>query len=58
MLLMNAKSLYVINCYLKMTKYKEKLVPFARQVIAVDENEKEIDRYFEEVLIPYLYVYE
>lgn len=41
-----------------MTKYKEKLVPFARQVIAVDENEKEIDRYFEEVLIPYLYVYE
>lgn len=39
-----------------MTKYKEKLVPFARQVIVVDENEKEIDRYFEEILIPYLYV--
>lgn len=39
-----------------MTKYKEKLVPFTRQVIVVDENEKEIDRYFEEILIPYLYV--
>lgn len=41
-----------------MTKYKEKLVPFTRQVIVVDENEKEIDRYFEEILIPYLYVNE
>lgn len=40
-----------------MTKHKEKLVPFTRQVIVVDENEKkEIDRYFEEILIPYLYV--
>lgn len=39
-----------------MPKYKEKLVPFARQVIVVGENEKELDRYFEEVLIPYLYV--
>lgn len=58
MLLMSVRSLYAINCYLKMTKYKEKLVPFTRQVIVVDENEKEIDRYFEEVLIPYLYVYE
>lgn len=39
-----------------MTKYKEKLVPYSRQVIVVDENDKEIDRYFEEILIPYLYV--
>lgn len=58
MLLTNAKNLQAINWHLKMTKYKEKLVPFTRQVIVVDENEKEIDRYFEEVLIPYLYVYE
>lgn len=39
-----------------MTKYKHKLVPYARPVIVVDKNEKEIDRYFEEILIPYLYV--
>lgn len=39
-----------------MTKYKHKLVPYARLVIVVDKNEKEIDRYFEEILIPYLYV--
>lgn len=39
-----------------MTKYKHKLVPYARPVIVVDENDKVIDRYFQEELIDYLYV--
>lgn len=39
-----------------MTKYKEKLVPYARSVIVVDENDKVIYRYFQEELIDYLYV--
>lgn len=31
-----------------MTKYKHKLVPYARPVIVVDKNDKVIDRYFQE----------
>lgn len=39
-----------------MTKYKEKLIPYSRQVYVVDENGKVIDNYFQEELIDYLYV--